>query len=354
MAVKPREKVLAVIVAGLVAVFILQVVIKGLFLEPITDIGTKITSAQKSIEKLQGKMGSKAQLIGQWRDAYALTIADNPEQARGRLKLRINTLVDRAGLKEKKLTPQSTRVKKADGVESYYPIAVTLTCKGTLQEIVTFFDMLNEEPYLIKAKGFTLNPMGNSNNMVRLTSCRIEAMVLARTVLEKADGGDRTVPDTLPEPKPTGQYARIFEKDILHRPTKTAQVKPKPSQSGQKRQGWRQYARRGQDRDPQPARRSEGAREGDLVGAVVHGKTGGIYLRNSTGAQWYKIGDRVDRFVLEFVHPLGAVFKDSGGGYQYVEIGTNIDQACPLKNDDGVGGRLLNLFKTWRSAGPIR
>jgi len=342
MAVNRREKVLAVVVAGLVAAFILQVIIKGVFLSPLAETAEKIDKLRESIATSRNKMAGKEELIRQWAEAYKLMIAEDANAAANKLSSRISTLATLAELKDTRLKPHTITIERHLRVDSYYSVAVSLSCKGTLAQVVGFLEMLDQEPYLIKVKGFTLNSQG-TGKVLSFRSRRIEAIVLVDPILRKAvpDGG-RSVPDPLPEPLTTDQYARIAEKDILHQPEEPVAAElPRPNLPEEihtpherKWPGW--------------VGRQVG--DGNLVGVVSASKDGGIYLRNSDGTQWYKLGDEVNGLVLEFVHPLGAVLRTAAGDYRYVQIGTSVDQARPLQADDQVGEQLLMRFETWRSA----
>lgn len=339
MTIQRRERILLIAAIAVVALVAARPILRSVF----GGGGSQIDELRTAIIEKEEELEGSRKLVRQWRSIHEQSMADDPEAAKGLLMSRVNVLLLQAGLADKQVTPQAGSPVKTGSDASYYPVALSLTCKGTLEQIVKFFDMLDQEPYLVKVTSFTLNPQEKSE-IISLNPCRIEALIPARPVLRRAQSGaERKVPDPLPAPQVRNAYAQLTAKNIFGppRPTPTpmpAPVAPVEPVEPRPAVGQRPSVRRG---------------PGTLVGTVIHGPTTGVYVRNHNETPWYNLGESIGSrqpHTLVFVHPLGAVVRDQRGQHFYIEIGQSVDQPKALTRENLAADELLELYDAWQSA----
>jgi len=333
---------LAIVVAAFLVLVIGQYLVRTFFLDPIRQADENIRAALVAKEKVERKLEAKNRLVRQWRSIGNRTLGNDPNKAFLILSARITTLINTAGLKDVSVKPVPLSLKKIGGIELYTPVAITLSAKGTIKQLVHFLEMVQQEPYVVKITGFTLHPEPKSD-MLTISNCWNESIVLAEPQMKIAptEKSPPIITATQPAPKTTQdiQYALISDKNIfkpyappVERPLVTRQPERQPSFTPP-------------TSISQPQAGGPG-RPGDIVATIVVGKESGAYIRNHSGAQWYKIGDRLQNTMqLEFVHPLGIVLRDATGKNVFVEIGKNIDQAAPLTEQ--AIPELYQAFDAW-------
>jgi hypothetical protein len=320
-----REKILAILVGAFVVLFIGRSVVKSFFLDPLSEKDRQIESAEKEIQKRQAKLDTRNRLIRTWRNYDQRSLDRDPTKAFLTLNARITNIINSSGLKEGvSVKPVPINMKKGNGVDWYWPIAVNLSARGTLDQIVKFMEMVYQEPYNLKVTGLTIRPEGK-NGTLAISNCRIESIVPAKPVSPGIT--EKPLPEitaTQPVIKllPDSQYAMISKNNIFAPappppPPPPVVVKPQPATIPQ-----------AQAMTPVS---SGPGRPGDVIGTFAVGKQYGAYVRNQTEVQWYKVGERLtNNMELTFVHPLGIVFLDPSGQSKYAEIGQNINQAQML------------------------
>lgn len=321
-----REKILAILVGIFVVLFIGRSIVKSFFLDPLNEKDRQIESIQKDNQKKKARIDTRNRLIRAWRNYDQRSLDREPTKAFLTLNARITNIINSSGLKEGvSVKPVPINMKKGNGVDWYWPIAVNLSARGTLDQIVRFMEMVYQEPYNIKITGLTIRPEGK-NGILAISNCRIESIVPAKPVsLSITEKPLQEITATQPAIKllPDSQYAMISRGNIFvpappPPPPPPVVVTPQPTTG------------------PQPAVTapvvsSGPGRPGDVVGTFAVGTQHGVYVRNQTEVQWYKVGERLtNNMELTFVHPLGIVFLDPSGQAKYAEIGQNINQAQML------------------------
>ena len=322
-----REKTMAIVVVGALVLLLGNSVVKKVFISPLAEVDRKIKSEKDKIKKNEAQLKQKNRMIQYWKSIDKRSLDADPGDAFLTLSARVTTLITKSGLKDVSVKPISISVKKSKGIELYYPIAVNLSAKGTLDQIIKFFAMVDHEPYILKLTGYTLRT--ESEDLLSISNCRIESIVLAEPKLEKyTPPSDRleitaTQPGVISTLDP--KYAMIVSTDIFSPkkipppPPPKPVVKPTPTPRPVN--------------PPPPARPvAKGpGKPGDVVGVFRIGEASGAYIRDQQEVTWYQPGEELEnKMKLKFVHPLGIVFVDSSGKEFYVEIGDNINQPIPL------------------------
>jgi len=321
-----REKILLILVSAAVVLLLGRTMVNSVILGPIRDVDKKIEKVRKDIETKQRKLDRKKRTIKRWKRIDKQTLARDPESARNLFVSRINRLIDASGLKDRNVKPLSIQAKKPAGVVAYYPVAVNLSARGTLEQITRFLALFYKEPYLAKITGMQLRPE-KKGNVMTLSNCRMEAIVLPR-VKEVKDASPTTKPVDPGEPlegRDAGkEYALVWEKDIF-RPYRAKPVTPRVSRSAAAPPPGPPVAA------PSPPRPSVVA--GQVVATVTYGDSDekmGVYVRNSSQTKVYKVGEQVGDMRIVFVHPRGIVMQAAQGGYVYVPLGGDVSNAQPV------------------------
>jgi Tfp pilus assembly protein PilO len=322
-----REKTLVMVVSGVLLLVLGRSVVKTVFMKPLEDKNSEIRSQQEKIDKIKHQLQTKSRMIQYWRSIEKQSLDDKPETAFLSLGARMTTLIGTAGLQDVSVKPIPISVVKDNGTDAYYPIAVNLSARGSLAQIVKFLEAIKSEPYIVKVTGFTLKPEGR-NDLLSISNCRIESIVPAKPILEVA-GKEKRMEITATQPAVkipiNSEYSRIVS-DNMFIPKKKVEVTQAPVPQPVKNVGNLPVT------SPKETVISQGpGKPGDLVGTFIVGKIGGAYIRNPKEVGWYKVGDRLtNQMELKFVHSLGIVMQDSNHKDHYTEIGHNIDQAKPL------------------------
>ncbi len=316
---KAREKTLAYLAVGIVLAFLVRAILMSIFFAPLNEIDSKIEKTKQKIALKNKKMQPGKKLIAEWNRINRTTLADDPQQVRRILLGRINALTSLSGLQNVTKNPIPIAPKKAGGIIRYYPVAINITGKGTLAQIVKFLEMFYREPYIVKITGITLRSDAKGN-MVSFSNCRIETIVLPKPEMKirKQKIVRKKITTTEPAPSVVSdtKYSVITARNIFS--PAILPSAPSVNQSPSRKLAAQRVA-------PQETK------PGDLVATVVIGNEMGAYIRNQNETQWYKKGDVLPgNLRLEFVHPLGIVLKDSSNRVVYIEIGKNIDDPGAL------------------------
>jgi len=332
-----REKILAIAVGVVLAILVGNFLVNRVLLGPLNKANDRIAGVQKEIDGYNRQLKYQKQVLGDWTNASRQSLSDNPEKAPIALSERITMLISAAGLHANK-QPVGVAPIKGGGDIWYYPIAINLSGKGTLAQIVKFLELFYMEPYNVKITSLTLQRSGGSNSdQLSFNNCRIETLVPGPPPVKAPAVEVRPVTHPVPTLSGPSRYARIPDRDIFQ-PKKTrlpvTPPNPNPPSPG---------ARTG----PGTIIADSSGRPGDVIGTTVIGDQMGAYIRNRSGIEWYKVEDALENGMkVVYVHPLGVVVKDPLGRILYVEIGSNLDQTAPLTAD-----ALPELYEAYQTHG---
>lgn len=310
-----REKILAVAVGLVVIVLGGKFLFTKVFLAPLDDVERDIAAVQKKIDETKRKLQAKNRLIREWKSLCDRSLGHDPEKADLLLNERVTELIAASGLDKVTRTPASPVSRKGSGISF---VAVNLTGRGSLAQIVSFLELLYREPYAVKVTALSLSPEDRGDR-IKIANCRIEAIVPTRPALGSMPSStSRPAIPTVRRGSPDPQYAMIATRNLF----KPFTPPPPPVVQA--------------SRTPDPPRptghtppvlpRDPNGRPGDVIGTVAIGAQAGAYIRNRTEPKLYNLKDTLEnQMTLEFVHPLGIVLKDAQGKIVYVEVGGNID-----------------------------
>lgn len=335
-----RERILLILVVGFVVAFIGRSVLKSFFLDPLQEKDRQIASAQKRNQTKRAELDTRNRLIRTWRNYDRRVLDHDPTKAFLTLNARITNIINSSGLREGvSVKPVPITMKKGNGVDWYWPIAVNLSARGSMEQVVKFMEMVYQEPYNLKITGLTIRPEGKSRNLT-ISNCRIESIVPAKPAIARITESElQEITATQPAIKlpPNSEYAVITKTNIFM-PAQPAPPPPPPVSTRQ--------ATTPQPPAVTPSVPMGAGRPGDVVGTFIIAGQHGAYVRNQTEVQWYKVGERLaNSMELKFVHPLGIVFLDSSGQAKYAEIGQNINQARVLSRQ-----AIPELFQAYETA----
>ncbi len=319
---KNRERILAISAAVIVVIGLGKLVLDSIIFAPLKNIEQDIVSIRGQIEKKNRQMQLRSQFVRDWEGISSQTLGDDPEQVQRVLLSRLNTLITVAGLQNVTKNPVPITPNRAGGVIRYYPVAINITGRGNLEQITKFLEMLYNEPYTVKITGLTLRPNIKSR-LIAFSNCRIETIVLPKPMLPdiKIDTTPSKITATQPAPKlpDKSAYTLISEKNIFM-PAEQELASNLPN----KPMGIPARNDVNQVTIEQSSVGSAG-KPGDLVGVLIQGGKGGVYIRNQISIKWYNLYDSLPGDLkLIFIHPLGIVVRDDLGRVMFVEIGKNI------------------------------
>jgi hypothetical protein len=154
-----RERILAIAVGGLLAVFVSYSLLNGLLIRPsrrkmveIRSLRTRISKCEKAVKRQPADLKRLDQL-------RALTLNVPAAQAENRLFDRLNTLVgdlrNRGGIAQANVAVSSRRRRGPGGA---IEITCSITAQGGLRQIVDLLYLLHREPYLNRIEALRLRP----------------------------------------------------------------------------------------------------------------------------------------------------------------------------------------------------
>jgi hypothetical protein len=224
-------------------------------------------------------------------------------------------------------------------------VAINISGRGTLKQIVEFLEKFAREPYNVKITGFTVHPTEAKSDVLVFSNCRIKPIIPAKPALASSVTAASRPAANLPPVQEVlnSQYRLVWDRNIFRAfappappvvrvdPPKFKPPEPPPTVRPPETIG---------PADPN-------GRPGDVVATTVIGEQSAANIRNRGGGDLYKVSDRWEnRLTMTFVNPLGIVMKDPQGKLVYVEIGKNIDQAAPLTAE-----ALPELYQAYQHAG---
>lgn len=338
-----RERILLIAVVAIASVFMGKTIINTVMLGPIRKVDQQILAVKQKIEKKDMQLRSRKRALQEWVNLDIQCISQDPEVGKRLFIERVQALIRASGLQNPIVKPLKVAARKVAGIERYYPIAVNLTADGTLKQITQFLEMFYAEPYLSKITAVSLKPRGKGN-ILKLSKCRLEAIVLPRVaqVKDQAELQTTSRPALLAKtpklPSEPSRYAAIYDKNIFTPPQKARTGIIKTTGRSTRPRGKRQEE---PNREP-PVAKSDG-QGSKIVGTVAYGGQKAVYVRNRQGTDLYKLGQQLAGQQIVLVHPLGIILQDSDNNSVYVEIGQNISTAAPLDSSAAP-----ELYRAWQ------
>jgi len=153
--VNKREKILAVIVGGILVVVILHTIVNGLFLAPAEKLRSDIQAARKNIADYKKVRASMKKNKNRLEALAAQTYGSDDEEIKNRVFGRLMKLLDRSGLgSEGKVVKTPNFDHKRDFTE----VSWTVNKSGKIEHILNLMYLLDADPTLHRVESLTITP----------------------------------------------------------------------------------------------------------------------------------------------------------------------------------------------------
>ena len=204
---KKREKILAGIVLGFVALFVLGFGIKGFFVKPLKDVDKQVTALREQINKINEERRAYFSAEDSLRNVAQRTFATDVNQASARSGEMVTKQIALAGLNEAEFTRLPVGPRRFKGGSE---IGWSIQGKGTLDKIVNLIFLLQNTPQMHRLETLTLTASEKAGEIkVR--------MVYLTLVVEPAPDFDpiELKPKFTLESPERYAYNTILQRDIL-------------------------------------------------------------------------------------------------------------------------------------------
>ncbi len=177
----PREKILGVVVGGIVAVFVLGFGVRAVLIQPLNEIDRRIVAARERIVKIQAERRACFAAEDQMKASGLRAFADTVDQASAKSGELLTKYILKSGLHEDEFTRLPVGPRKLRGAQE---IGWSVQGEGLLTDVVDLLFELQESPHLHRLEGVTVAE-GEMPGMVRV---RFRYLTL---VLDGATDGPR-------------------------------------------------------------------------------------------------------------------------------------------------------------------
>jgi hypothetical protein len=219
---KKREKLLAGVVLGLVAVFVLGFGLKSIFIKPLRDIDKQTALLREKLAKINAERREYFDAEDALKTVAQRTFAPDLNQASARSGEMITKKLALAGLNEADFTRLPMGPRRMKGASE---IGWSIQGKGSLERIINLIFLLQTSPQVHRIEGVTLS------NSEKPGEVKIRLLYLT-LVLEPSpdfDPIELKTKFTLESPERIA-YNSILERDLLRPYVKAP--KPPPAKSG--------------------------------------------------------------------------------------------------------------------------
>ena len=215
---KKREKILAGIVLGFVALFVLGFGIKGFFVKPLKAVDKQVAAIRQQIAKLNEDRRAYFAAEDSLRNVAQRTFGTDVNEASSRSGEMITKQIALAGLEQKEFTLLPVNRKFRGGTE----ISWSVQGKGTLDKIVNLIFLLQNTPQVHRLESLTLTSSEKAGEI------RVRLMYLT-LVVEPAPDFDpiELKPKFTLESPERYAYNTILQRDILRPYIKATPETPK-------------------------------------------------------------------------------------------------------------------------------
>jgi hypothetical protein len=338
-----REKIIAAVVGSVLVLIFGKMFISAFFINPLRTIKDDISVSEEKIDKINNQLKSKSKLIRDWNGVKKRMLSEDSGMASLLLRSRVTMLTEKVGL-QVTVTPMAVNSVKTGGEKSFDVIAINLSGRGTISQIVQFMELLYNEPYMVKVTALSLRPE-DKGDQISFSNCRVESIVLGKPVTDSSFPKVSLMEITSTQPAvqlaAKSPYSSITSRNIfkpfeLPKPKPVVQVpppRPAPPPPPPPVVVQQVPNRPGVSPPVAPAP-TPGGRPGDVVGIVVVGEKSGAYIRNQTACDLYKTSDQLPNGMkIVYLHPLGIVMSSNDNKLMYVESGSNLDKASALTKE---------------------
>lgn len=150
---KKREKILAGIVVGFIAVLVLGFGIKGFFVKPLKDIDKQVALIREKINKINGERRDYFDAEDGLKKVAQRTFSSELNQASARSGEMITKQIAHAGLNEADFTRLPVGPRRFKGGSE---IGWSIQGKGSLEKIINLIFLLQNSPHVHRIETVTL------------------------------------------------------------------------------------------------------------------------------------------------------------------------------------------------------
>ena len=151
---KPREKILAIIIASSVAVFVIGFGLKGFFLKPLRELDKQTAALSDKLAKIHQERRDYFSAEESLKEAAQRTFATDLNQASARSGEMITRQIAVAGLSESDFTRLPVGPRKLRGASE---IGWSIQGKGGLAQVVNLLFLLENAPHLHRLESVALS-----------------------------------------------------------------------------------------------------------------------------------------------------------------------------------------------------
>ncbi len=148
-----REKVLAGMMGGVVAVGVGYSVVKKVVIDRFNDMHAKIADAETRRANLLRRVNDESHWPDEWKDLVAHTFAGDEVLAQQELRKDVQQLLDRYGMAGARVSNVAAARLKSGASE----VAVTVDASGSIDQIVRLLRDIYQRPYLKQLYSLTID-----------------------------------------------------------------------------------------------------------------------------------------------------------------------------------------------------
>ena len=220
---KKREKMLAGIVLGLVAILVLGFAMKSIFVKPLKDIDKQTALLKEKLAKINAERREYFDAEDALKVVAQRAFAPDLNQASARSGEMITRQIAFAGLNEGDFTRTPMSPRKLKGATE---TGWSIQGKGSFERIVNLIFLLQTSPQVHRIEGVTLSASEKPGDV----KVRLLYLTLVLEPAPEFDPSELKPRLTLESPERVA-YNSILERDILRPYIKAP--KPPPSRSGE-------------------------------------------------------------------------------------------------------------------------
>jgi hypothetical protein len=221
---KKREKMLAAVVLGLVAIFILGFALTSIFVKPLKDIDKQTALLKEKLAKINAERREYFDAEDALRAMAQRTFAPDLNQASARSGEMITKQIALAGLNEADFTRLPMGPRKMKGASE---IGWSIQGKGSLERTINLVFLLQTSPHLHRIEGVTLSASEKPGEV----KVRLLFLTLVLDPAPEFDPIELKPKLTLESPERVA-YNSILERDILRPYVKAAPLEKRRGEPG--------------------------------------------------------------------------------------------------------------------------
>ena len=220
---KAREKILALIVGGIVGLVLLGFVVRAVVVAPLQERDKKMVAARGQLEKIRAERREYFAAEDVVRGFAQTTYSTNTDQALAKSGEMLTRLVLQSGLRETDFSRSPFGPRRLHSALKTFEIGWSVQGDGRLQDVVDLLFLAQESPYLHRVEGINLMP-GDAPGMVRV---RFRYLTLVVDPAPTVDFAELEHPFSLYSPQRKA-YDELVTRDLLRPYIKRPPPPPPP------------------------------------------------------------------------------------------------------------------------------